>query len=301
MRQRRGVSDRFLFWVPTLIWATTWHAILYQLGDVSVLQSVAMRFGLASAVLFAIARWRGERLAPPAALYGWLFVTGSVQYGFNYLSTYQAERHLASGLLAVLFSLMIFTNAIGGALFFGQRISARFVLSALAGVLGVALIFWSDIAATRTDPAVLGAVGLGLLAITMASIGNLLTLQLTRRGMPLVPLLAWSMGFGAIALLLIAFATGVEFRLDGRPSYWVSLAYLSVFGSVASFLLYFKLAQRQGPARAALVGIVIPVLALAMSAVFEGWRPSWLAAGGMALCLAGLWSATRPVAMGTQG
>lgn len=293
------MSDRFLFWVPTLIWATTWHAILYQLGDVSVLQSVAMRFGLASAVLFAIAHWRGERLVPPVGRYGWLFVTGSLQYGLNYLGTYQAEKHLASGLLAVLFSLMIFTNAIGGAIFFGQRITARFVLSALVGVAGVALIFWSDIAATRADPAVLGALALGLMAVSMASAGNMLTLRLTRGGMPLIPLLAWSMGFGAMFLLLIALATGVQFQLDSRPSYWISLAYLSVFGSVASFLLYFKLVQRQGPGRAALVGMVIPVIALAMSAAFEGWLPSWVAGAGMALCLGALWAATRTTAVVT--
>jgi drug/metabolite transporter (DMT)-like permease len=287
------MSDRWLFWIPTLIWATTWHAILYQLGDVSVLQSVGMRFGLASAILFAIARWRGEQLMPPAGVWGALCVTGVIQYGFNYLGTYQAEKHLASGLLAVLFSLMIFTNAIGGALFFGQPITRRFLLSAMGGVVGVALIFWPDIAATRADPAVLGAVGLGLMAITMASVGNVLTLRLTNRGMPLVPLLAWTMGFGAASLLLIALGMGVEFKLDSHPSYWLSLVYLSAFGSVASFMLYFKLAQRKGPGHAALVGMVIPVIALAVSAVFEGWRPTWVSAAGIALSLVGLWSATR--------
>jgi drug/metabolite transporter (DMT)-like permease len=62
---------------------------------------------------------------------------------------------------------------------------------------------------------------------------------------------------------------------------------------VVSFLLYFKLAQRQGPGRAALMGMVIPVLALAMSAAFEGWRPTWMSTAGIVLSLAGLWNATR--------
>ena len=289
------MSDRFLFWAPTLIWATTWHAILYQLGDVAVLHSVALRFGLASVLLFAIARWRGESLLFNRSQHGWLLLTGAAQYGFNYMGTYEAEKQLASGLLAVLFSLMIFTNAIGGALCFGQSISRRFLASAALGVTGIALIFWPDIAATRAAPGVLAAVGLGLMAITFASTGNMLTLRLTRRGAPLVPLLAWSMGYGAMALMLIATASGVEFHLDPRPSYWASLLYLSVFGSVTAFLLYFKLAQRQGPGRAALTGLVIPPMALLMSALFEGWRPTWVSGAGMLLCLAGLWGATRPV------
>lgn len=288
------MSDRFLFWAPTLIWATTWHVILYQLGEVAVLHSVALRFGLASLLLFAFARWRGESLAFSRRQHGWLLLTGAVQYGFNYMGTYEAEKHLASGLLAVLFSLMIFSNAIGGALFFGQTITRRFLLSALVGVVGIVLIFWPDIAATRAGPGVLGAVGLGLMAVAFASSGNMLTLRLTRAGAALIPLLAWSMAYGSVVLLLIATLNGVEFHLDPRPSYWFSLLYLSVFGSVAAFLLYFKLAQRQGPGRAALTGMVIPPLALLMSMLLEGWRPTLVSGAGMLLCLAGLWGATRP-------
>jgi drug/metabolite transporter (DMT)-like permease len=294
------VSDRFLFWAPTLIWATTWHVILYQLGDVAVLHSVALRFGLASIMLFLIARWCGESLAFSPAQHGWLLLTGAVQYGFNYMGTYEAEKHLPSGLMAVLFSLMIFTNAIGGALCFGQSISRRFVLSGLLGVTGIVLIFWSAIAAARAGTGVIGAVGLGLTAVTFASIGNMLTLRLTRRGAPLVPLLAWSMGYGALTLALIAMVGGVEFHLDARPSYWLSLLYLSAFGSVAAFLLYFNLAKRQGPGRAALTGLVIPPMALLMSALFEGWRPTLVSGAGMVLCLVGLWGATRP-AQSTTG
>jgi len=289
------VSDRFLFWAPTLIWATTWHVILYQLGDVAVLHSVALRFGLASIMLFSIARWRGESLAFSPAQHGWLLLTGAVQYGFNYMGTYEAEKNLPSGLMAVLFSLMIFTNAIGGALCFGQSISRRFALSGAIGVAGIVLIFWPAIAAAREGVGVLGAVGLGLMAVTFASIGNMLTLRLTRRGASLIPLLAWSMGYGAFTLLLIATLGGVEFHLDPRPSYWISLVYLSALGSVAAFLLYFNLAKRQGPGRAALTGLVIPPMALLMSALFEGWRPTLVSSAGMVLCLVGLWGATRPV------
>ena len=294
------MSDRFLFWAPTLIWATTWHVILYQLGDVAVLHSVALRFGLASIMLFAIARWRGESLAFSPAQHGWLLITGAVQYGFNYMGTYEAEKHLPSGLMAVLFSLMIFTNAIGGALCFGQSISRRFVLSGALGITGIVLIFWPAIAAAREGVGVLGAVGLGLMAVTFASIGNMLTLRLTRGGASLIPLLAWSMGYGALTLTLIATLGGVEFHLDPRPSYWISLLYLSAMGSVAAFLLYFNLAKRQGPGRAALTGLVIPPMALLMSALFEGWRPTLVSSAGMVLCLVGLWGATRP-AQSTSG
>jgi len=288
------MSDRFLFWAPTLIWATTWHAILYQLGETPALYSVALRFGLASLLLFLIARWRGESVATQPRMHGWLLLTGAVQYGLNYLCTYEAEKYLPSGLVAVLFSLMIFTNALGGMLVFGQHMTRRFWWSGVVGVVGIALIFWPDIAAARNTPGVLLDIGLAMTAVTLASVGNMLTLRMTRQGMALVPLLGWSMGYGAASLLSIAWASGVAFQLDVRPSYWLSLMYLSALGSVAAFLLYFKLAQRQGPGRAALVGMVIPAIALLVSAALEAWRPSMVSASGIALCLAGLWGATRP-------
>uniref|UniRef100_UPI00128FD4A3 EamA family transporter n=1 Tax=Escherichia coli TaxID=562 RepID=UPI00128FD4A3 len=73
-----------------------------------------------------------------------------------------------------------------------------------------------------------------------------------------------------------------------------SLVYLAVFGSVIAFTLYFKLAERRGPAQAALVGVLVPVIALMVSAALEGWQATPLALGGMGLCLVSLAVATRP-------
>ncbi|ALT79137.1 DMT family transporter [Paucibacter sp. KCTC 42545] len=288
------LSDRWLFWGPTLIWASTWHVILYQLdSSVPVLNSVAWRFALAAVLLLALARWRGESLRLPLSAHVLMLATGIVQYSGNYWSVYEAERHIPSGLVAVLFSLMVFGNALSGRLFFGQRVTSRFLLAASGGVLGVVMIFWPEIAATGARPNAALGLGLGLLAVLAACIGNVLTLTLTRRGLALVPILAWSMGYGAVFLMLLALGTGVGLRFDSSLPYLLSLLYLAVFGSVTAFVLYFKLAQRQGPARAALTGVVIPVIALAISALLEGWQPTLLSLAGMGLCLASLYAATR--------
>jgi drug/metabolite transporter (DMT)-like permease len=292
---RPPVSDRLLFWGPALIWASTWHVILYQLDStVPVLNSVAWRFALAAAMLLAIARWRGESLSLPWSAHGLMLATGIVQYSGNYWSVYEAERYIPSGLVAVLFSLMVFGNALSGRVFFGQAVTRRFLLAASGGVAGVVLIFWPEIASTGAKPGAALGLGLGLLAVLTACIGNVLTLTLTRRGLPLVPILAWSMGYGAAFLTLISLASGTGVHFDWRLPYVASLLYLAVFGSVVAFVLYFKLAQRQGPARAALTGVVIPVIALAISALLEGWRPTPLALVGMSLCLLSLFVATRP-------
>jgi drug/metabolite transporter (DMT)-like permease len=282
-----------LFLVPTLIWASTWHVILYQLGEVPVLNSVAWRFALAALLLAVITRHQGQSLRLPLRVHGTVILAGVVQYGGNYWAVYEAERFIPSGLVAVLFALMVFGNAIGAWWAFGQRVSSRFLLASLGGVVGVVLVFWPEIGATDARPHALYGLLVGLGAVLAACVGNMLTLHLTRSGQLLLPVLAWGMGYGAFFLLLLAGATGTGWQFDLRWPYVISWLYLSVFGTVIAFVMYFKLAQREGAARAALTGVVIPVIALLISALLEGWQATPLAVAGMALCLLSVWAAQR--------
>ncbi|MBK7685035.1 MAG: DMT family transporter [Rhodocyclaceae bacterium] len=290
------MSDRFLFWMPTLIWATTWHVILYEIGEVPALYSVAMRFALAAVMLFAIAGWRGESLQVSKNVHPWLALTGALQYGLNYVGTYESERYLPSGLVAVLFSLMIFTNAIGGALFLAQPIARRIAIGGCMGVTGVALIFWPDITAAGANPNAWLGIGLGLMAVTFASLGNILTLRISREGMALVPLLAYSAGLrragGFVDCLgqrraLCSRPTPQLLDSDDLPE---RLRFSCCLPAV------FQTRPTARPSRAGLMGMVIPVIALGVSAVLEDWRPTPIAGLGIALCLGGLWSATRRAA-----
>jgi drug/metabolite transporter (DMT)-like permease len=287
-------SPRVLFWVPTLIWASTWHVILYQLAEAPALDSVALRFALAAALLFGLAHWQGVGWRIPWRWHGALAVTGVAQYSINYWAVYEAERHIPSGLVAVLFSLMVFGNAFSGWLLFGQPVHRRFLLAASGGVLGVALIFWPEVVATGARPNAALGLGIGLLAVLCACTGNALTLTLSRRGLPLLPMLAHCMGYGALALAVLALSRGDGLRLGHSLGWWASLVYLAALGTVAAFIFYFKLAQREGPARAALTGVAIPPIALAISALFEGWQPSGLSVLGIALCAGSVYAASRP-------
>ena len=287
--------SRWFFWGPTLIWASTWHVILFQLDSgVPAMNSVAWRFGLASLMLAGLARWQGRSLRMGLGAHGLMLAAGIIQYSGNYLGVYEAERHIPSGLVAVLFCLMVFGNALLARLVFGQHSSRRFLLAAAGGVLGVALVFWHEIASAGARPSAGLGVAIGLASVAAACIGNVLTLILTRRGLPLVPVLAWSMGYGAAFLMLAAEASGTGLHFAVTPAYVGSLLYLAVAGSVVAFVLYFKLAQARGPAGAALTGVIIPVIALGVSALLEGWQPTPLALVGMGLSLASVYAATRP-------
>jgi drug/metabolite transporter (DMT)-like permease len=286
-------SPRVLFWVPTLIWASTWHVILYQLAETPPLNSVAWRFLLAGVVLLGISIARGERWQLEPRWHGWVLLGGVVQYSINYWGVYEAERHIPSGLVAVLFSLMVFGNALSGWWLFAQPVTRRFLAAAACGVLGVVLIFWPEVVAAGARPHAALGLGVGLLAVLMACTGNAITLSLTRRGVPLLPLLGWGMTYGALMLLAIAAAQGNVTAIGHSAAWWGSLLYLTLFGTVIAFFVYFRLAQRVGPARAAMTGVMIPPIALTISAALEGWRPSALSLAGVVLCLGSVYVATR--------
>lgn len=285
----------FLFLAPVLIWASTWHVILYQLAStVPALTSVGWRFLIAALMLAALARWQGASLKLPAYSHAYMLGTGVIQYAGNYWAIYEAERFVPSGLVAVLFCLLVFMNAFVAWMLWRQPVSRRFLAASSGAVLGVALIFWPELASTGARPDAALGLGLSFFAVVVACIGGFFTLVLMRRGLALVPVLAWSMGYGALFLLLMSVGMGHGLAFDGAWTYVGSLVYLAAFGSVIAFTLYYKLAERRGPAQAALVGVLVPVIALIVSAVLEGWQATPLAIGGMALCLVSLFVATRP-------
>ena len=290
----RRLPTWLLFLAPVLIWASTWHVILYQLAStVPVLASVGWRFALSALLLAAMAKVHGQSLKLPRYAHGYALATGVIQYAGNYWAVYEAERYVPSGLVAVLFCLLVFMNALAAWVLWRQPVSRRFLAASSGAVLGVALIFWPELAATGARPDAALGLGLSFFAVVAACVGGFFTLALQRRGLPLVPVLAWSMGYGAAFLLGLSLATGRALSFDWTWSYVGSLFYLAAFGSVIAFTLYFRLAERKGPAQAALVGVMVPVIALMVSAALEGWQATPLAIGGMGLCLASLFVATR--------
>ncbi len=125
-------------------------------------------------------------------------------------------------------------------------------------------------------------------AIFSVSIGNLLQATDTARGVPIVSLMAWGMLWGVAASALYALLSVGAPVLDPRPAYLAGIAYLGIVGSALTFPLYSQLIREWGPGPAAYNGVAVPVVAMVLSTMFEGYRWSPLAGGGAALAIAGL-------------
>jgi drug/metabolite transporter (DMT)-like permease len=125
----------------------------------------------------------------------------------------------------------------------------------------------------------------GLIA---ASIANVAQAGAAARRSGVVPLMAWSMIWGAaidVAYALVVHGAPV---IDPRPVWFAGILYLALVGSVVTFPLYFMLIKRMGAGPAAYNGVVTPVVAMGLSTLFEGYRGDGLAVAGSLLALAGL-------------
>jgi drug/metabolite transporter (DMT)-like permease len=180
-------------------------------------------------------------------------------------------------------------NALLARLIFGQRVSGQFLAGSAVAMAGVALLFWAELRlADAQAMEVLVGIGFTLLAVLAASVGNLLQLVETVKRLPVASLLAWATGYGALANGIIALAMHGAPVVETRVGYWVGLAYLGLVASALAFFFYYRIIRAIGPAKAAYSSVLVPIVAMLLSTIFENYRWTALAAAGGVLALVGL-------------
>ena len=185
----------------TLIWGSTWMAIKFGLDGVPPFLGAGLRFVIAAGVLWVMILASGKRkpLSPQGKKAAW--VASFLGFAWNYALVYWAETRVASGLVAVLFSLSPLLTAFFAAALGAERPGLRHVVGAFIGVAGVILLMWPEKGLAAADP-------WGLLAAFLACAGSALNLVLQSRwakGEDSWILNARAMSVGAALLLLMSF------------------------------------------------------------------------------------------------
>ncbi len=278
----------------TLIWGSTWLVIRDQLGHVPPSWSICYRFAIAGLVLIAVACIRRESLKLDRRGLAFAAALGLAQFVINFNFVYRAELHITSGLVALVFALLIVPNALFSRLFLGKRVSGRFLAASGVAIVGVALLFIHEARVDRSsEGGTLLGIGFTLMGVLAASTANVM--QASRRATlyPMATMLGWAMLIGAACDALFAWSTSGPPVIEWRAGYIAGLLYLGVIASSLAFTLYFGLIRLIGPAMAAYTSVIIPVIAMFLSTLFEGYRWSPLAITGCALALIGLVFALR--------
>lgn len=222
-----------------------------------------------------------------------ILLLGLSLFGINYWFVYQAETALTSGVVAVIFSLIIVFNIIFNAILLKGKIKRDVIFAAVLGILGTVFLFKNELRSFSIN----GKDAIVLLfcigGIVSASLGNILSAYKQKKQIPVLQANAFGMLYGGISMFLIVLILNKPVVFDFSPNYIMSLVYLSAFGSIVAFSTYLKLLGEIGPDRAVYIAIITPAIAIVISTIFEGYQWDIFAVLGIVLLFSGNFLALR--------
>ncbi len=284
-----------LYAIVVLVWGSTWFAIRFQLGVVAEEMSVAYRFAIAAICLFAFAKFEGRSLKIDRKLYPYVIAQGLLMFSIAYILVYVSTNYVTTGLIALLYSLIVIFNGALERLFYGTPFDARLAAASCIGLSGTALVFWPEVSSLSLDNDVVVGIGWTVISVLIAALGNMAAIRNTAQGTPVILINAHGMLWGAGLTLIIGLflKRPVNFSFDWP--YVTSLLYLAVIGSCVAFGCFMALLKQIGAARASYASVLFPVVALLISTAFEDYRWTTAAIAGVLLILGGNWLALSRV------
>ncbi|MCP4021054.1 MAG: DMT family transporter [Desulfobacteraceae bacterium] len=287
------MKNTTLYIITILIWGSTWIAIKFQLGAVDPMVSVCYRFALSSFLLMLFCFVRELNMKFSLKDHFFMALLGFLLFSLNYWLVYVAELYLTSGLMAVVFSSIVFMNIANNSIFLKATLKKDMVMGAVIGMVGIAIIFFPEIKSfDLSDKGFLGLV-LGVASCFLASLGNITSARNTKNNIPVIQANAFGMTYGAVFLTLIAILLGKDFSFSFSTPYLGSLIYLAIFGSIIAFGSYLTLIGSIGADKASYSIMLVPVVALVISSFAEGYTWDIYAIFGILLVVGGNFLALR--------
>lgn len=286
-------SERFRVWLAfsiiSTVWGTTWFAIRIGLQTVPPFLSAGIRCCLAAVVLYSLLRIRGGVI--PTSHIAWKVYAslGILTIGIPFALIYWGQQYIATGLSSILFGVFpIWVALLSHFLLKNEPLNMYKVASVVLGFFGVVVIFYSDIFLADTRGV------FGMLAVLVSTFLQAFALIVIKKhGDPVSPMAMNFVGMAIGGIMLLALSLVCE---SGLPVVWTwsgiaSLAYLTVVGSVVTFMAYYWLLKRMDAVYLSLSSFINPLIAVLIGSVALGERLSPTAVVGAAFVLIGMLTA----------
>jgi len=272
-----------------VVWGTTWSVIAIGLEGVPPFSGVAIRFAIAAALLLVMVRMRGVSLGSTPRERGLWLVNGILAFSVSYGVVYWAEQWVPSSLASVLFATYpLFVALMAHFMLPAERLSAGEIVGIVIGFGGVGVIFSTDFA-TLGGPSVALAAVVMLLSPFVSAIASV-AVKRWGKGIHPFSLSAVPMAITAVIMGSLAISLEREATFHWSTTAIAALLYLTVFGTVVTFTLYYWLLSHLPAKRLALIAYVIPVIAV-MIGVLRGEPLTARILGGAGLVVFGVWLA----------
>ncbi len=272
-----------------LIWGTTWFFIKFGLEDLPPMTFAAARFSLALLILGVIIFSR--KISLPNTKRDWklLALSGVLQFSINYSLVFWSEQYISSGLAAVLQAMIsVFGLVLAWIHLPNEKLTPIKIVSVLLGISGVAVIFIEQLQ-IKSFTAFAGCVAIVVGAYTAAH-ASILTKAFGGNLHP-ASLVFGQMICGILPIIIYAFTVeGNPLRLNWTLRAIVSVFYLTIFGTILAFWLYYWLLSKIESNKAMMISLVTPLIAVIVGGLFLGERllPQTFFGGALILASIGL-------------
>jgi drug/metabolite transporter (DMT)-like permease len=234
-------------------------AIRFSNRELDPLWGATLRFVLAALPLLLLARVLRLALPRGRALAG-AVAFGLLQFAATFALLYYALVELHAGFTQIILALVPLL-ALGLAVAEREeRFRAGALLGGVLAVVGVAVLSGAALPSPLPLLALLAALGAAVCFAQAAVLVRILP--------PVHPVAmnAVGMSSGAAALFVLAVLAGDEIALPRKAATWEAVAYVALFGSIAVFLLYLFVLGRWEASRASYSFVLIPIVAIVLSA-----------------------------------
>ncbi len=270
-----------------LIWGTTWFAVRTQVNGTSPHVAVVLRLVCASVIYFSLLAISGRPMRLRREQIRHVLIQGVCFYGINFVAVYSASQYLTSGVLAVVFSVMVPFNILAQWLVERRWPRLPLVVAALIGCIGIALVFGHELAGTALSAEIYRGAALAVTAAVTVAVGNVVAANLMTTDIGMLRLNAYGFGIGALAIVLWGFVSGASWSIELSPSWLAGFGYLTLIGSVAAHGIYISLLPEVGVIAGAYIVVLAPVIAVGISAIFEDFKLGLTTVAGVVLLLVG--------------
>lgn len=269
------------FVTAVLVLGVNFVAVKFSNQELPPFWGASLRFVIASVLLFGIVQLRNIPMPQGAALTG-AVLFGLFSFALNYGFLYWGLTRVSSGTASVVFATIPLFTQLLATLIGQESLTWRGMLGAAIVIAGIAVVFLEQL---RFDIPLLylGSILLGVVSSALSGI----VVKHYPKSHP-VSTNVVGMGFGAALLLGLSFLTRETKSLPSLPVTWLALAWL-VFSSIVGFVLIVWLLSRWSATATSYIGVLTPLVTVAVASLLAGETPTLTFLGGSVLVLSGVY------------
>jgi drug/metabolite transporter (DMT)-like permease len=250
------------------IWGSSFLFMKMGAADLGAFATAGLRVAIAAVFLMLILLSKGQW---PLLRQHWkaTLVMGVFNSAIPFACFSYALLSISTGLTAILNATTPLFGAVVAWLWLGDRPVWSRMVGLLVGFVGVAMLAWGK--ASFVPNAQGQSSGVAVLLCLLACLCYALSASAAKRYMKGVPALVSSTGSQIGATLALAPLTLWFWPQQGVDWHaWGAVIALGVVCTGVAYVLYFRLIERSGPARALSVTFAIPVFAILYGVVLLG-------------------------------